>query len=34
MLRWMCGKNRYDRIKNDNVRESWGDTYSSKDDVK
>jgi hypothetical protein len=34
MLCWMCGKIRYDRIRNDNNRESWGDTYSKKDDVK
>ena len=31
MLRWICGKTRLDRIRNDNIRESWGSTYSRKD---
>jgi len=31
MLCWMCGKTRQDKIRNDNIRESWGSTYSRKD---
>jgi len=33
MLRWMCGKIRQNRIRNDNIRESWssGSTYRRKD---
>jgi len=31
MLHWMCGKTRRDEIRSDNIRESWGSTYSRKD---
>jgi len=31
MLCWMCGKTRLDMIRNDNFRENWGGTYSTKD---
>jgi len=31
MLHWMSGKTRRDRIRNDNVRESWGSVYTRKD---
>ena len=31
MLRWMCGKTKRDRIRNVDIRESWGSTYSRKD---
>ena len=27
MLRWVCGKTIWDRIRNVNIRESWGSTY-------
>jgi len=31
MLCWMCGMTRNDRIRNDNIRESWVSTYRRKD---
>jgi len=31
MLPWMCAKTRRDNIRNDNIKESWGRTYSRKD---
>ena len=31
MLRWIYSKTRLDKIRNDNIRESWGSTYSRKD---
>jgi hypothetical protein len=34
MLRWMSGKTRHDRIRNDTIRESGGSTYSRKVDRK
>jgi len=30
ILLWMCGKTRRDMIRNDNIRESWGSTFSRK----
>ena len=30
-LCWMCGMSRHDRIRNDNIRESWVSTYRRKD---
>jgi len=27
MLCWICGKTRQDRIRNDNIRESYGSSY-------
>jgi hypothetical protein len=34
MLRWMCGKTKCDKIRNDNIRESLSSTYSRKDGEK
>jgi len=31
MLCWMCGKTRRYKIRNENIGESWGSTYSGND---
>ena len=33
MLCWMCPRTRNDRIRNENIRESWGSKYRRKDDT-
>ena len=30
MLHWMCGKNKQNKIINDNIWECWGNTYVEK----
>lgn len=31
MLRWMYGETKEDRIRNDDIRKSWGNNYSRKE---